>query len=83
MAMSMWLIILAATAFGGAMTLWHAVSKAKHFSEGMLDEYAHMLAEARQRKARELSTPDTTQEADAAEPTTPAQSGTRNTRAEP
>jgi hypothetical protein len=51
----MWLIILVATAFAGAVALWHSVSKAKHLSEGMLDEYARMLAQARQQKARELA----------------------------
>jgi hypothetical protein len=67
--MSIWLIILAATAFGGAMTLWHAVSKAKHLSEGMLEEYARMLAEARQRKAKEIAAEETAaQEAERVEP---------------
>jgi len=67
--MSIWLIILAATAFGGAMTLWHAVSKAKHLSEGMLDEYARMLAEARQRRAKELAAQEAAQETEPVEPT--------------
>jgi hypothetical protein len=31
------------------------VSKAKHLSEGMLDEYARLLADARRQKARELA----------------------------
>jgi len=56
--MSVWAFILAATALGGALVLWHAVSKAKHLSEGMLDEYARMLAEARQQKAKELAAQD-------------------------
>lgn len=52
--MATWVFIVAATAFGGAVALWHAVSKAKHLSEGMLDEYALMLAAARQKKSKEL-----------------------------
>lgn len=60
--MSVWAFILAATALGGALVLWHAVSKAKHLSEGMLDEYARMLAEARQQKAKELAALETTAE---------------------
>jgi hypothetical protein len=52
--MATWIFIVAATAFGGAVVLWHAVSKAKHLSEGMLDEYARMLAAARQKKSKEL-----------------------------
>jgi uncharacterized protein YbjQ (UPF0145 family) len=70
--MSIWSIILAATAVGGALTLWHAVSKAKHLSEGMLDEYTRMLAEARQRKAKELATQETAQETERVEPAQPA-----------
>ena len=53
--MSISILVLAATASGGALALWHAVSKAKHLSEGMLDEYARLLAEARQQKANELA----------------------------
>ena len=77
-AMSIWLIILAATACGGAMTLWHAVSKAKHLSEGMLDEYARMLGEARQRRARELAAQDAAEEAEAANPAQRPQSKIQN-----
>ena len=62
--MSVWAFILAATALGGALVLWHAVSKAKHLSEGMLDEYARMLAEARQQKAKELAAQETPQDAE-------------------
>ena len=63
--MSMWLFILVATALGGALALWHAVSRAKHLSEGMLDEYSQMLAEARKEKARQLASEA---EEDAGEP---------------
>ena len=35
--------------------MWHAVSKMKHVSEEMLDQYAKMLAEARTKKAEQLS----------------------------
>jgi len=52
--MSLSIFVLGATACGGALAVWHAVSKAKHLSEGMLDEYARLLAEARQQKAAEL-----------------------------
>lgn len=62
--MSLWAFILAATAFGGALVLWHAVSKAKHLSEGMLDEYARMLTEARQQKAKELAAQDAATDAE-------------------
>ena len=63
--MSMWLIILVATTLGGALALWHAVSRAKHVSEGMLDEYSQMLAQARKEKARQLASEA---EEDAGEP---------------
>jgi hypothetical protein len=53
--MSMWLFVLVATALGGAVALWHAVSRAKHLSEGMLDEYSQMLAQARKEKAEQLA----------------------------
>lgn len=53
--MSMWVFILVATAGGGALALWHAVSRAKHLSEGMLDEYSQMLGQARKEKARQLA----------------------------
>ena len=53
--MSLWVVILVATAGGGALLLWHAVSRAKHASEQMLDKYAEMLAEVRAHKARELA----------------------------
>ncbi len=76
--MSIWFIILAAMAFGGAMTLWHAVSKAKHLSEGMLDEYARMLAEARQRKAKEIAAQEAAQETEPVEALQPAQSKIQN-----
>jgi hypothetical protein len=80
--MSIWLVILAATAFGGAMTLWHAVSKAKHLSEGMLDEYACMLTQARQRKAKEYAAQEAAQETRPAEPAQ-AQSRTQNPKTKP
>ena len=60
--MSLWTFILAATAFGGALILWHAVSKAKHLSEGMLEEYGRLLAEARQEKAKEMEAQDAGEE---------------------
>lgn len=52
--MSTWVFILVATALGGALALWHGVSRAKHLSEGMLDEYSQMLAQARKDKAQQL-----------------------------
>ncbi len=53
--MSLWAFILISTAAGGALLLWHAVSRAKHASEQMLAKYAEMLAEVRRHKARELA----------------------------
>ena len=52
--MSVWFIILAGTAFGGAMVLWSAVSRTKHLSEGMLKQYGEMLAAAREQRTKEL-----------------------------
>jgi hypothetical protein len=66
--MSIWLVILVATALGGALALWHSVSKAKHFSEGMLDEYARMLAEVREQKAKELAAEAEAEEVDPGPP---------------
>lgn len=53
--MPIWLCILAATAFGGALVVWHAVGQAKHTSEQMLEKYQQVLAEARDEKARKLA----------------------------
>ncbi len=52
--MSLWVFVLAATGVGGALLLWHTVSRAKLISEIMLRQYADMLADARRQKAREL-----------------------------
>ncbi len=51
----MWVIILGATAAGGALMLWHAVSKMKFVCEEMLDQYAQMLVEARAKKVEQLA----------------------------
>ncbi len=53
--MSLWVCILAVSACGGAFVLWHAASRTKATSEQMLRQYADMLADARQRKAREIA----------------------------
>ena len=53
--MPMWIFILIGTAFGGALIVWHNVSKTKHLSEEMLVKYRTMLAEAREKKAEELA----------------------------
>ncbi|HQL54323.1 MAG: hypothetical protein KA383_18430 [Phycisphaerae bacterium] len=53
--MPIWFCILAATAFGGALVVWHAVSEAKHTSEQMLEKYQQVLAQAREEKARQLA----------------------------
>lgn len=45
----MWLAI----AVGGALVVWHNVSRTKHISEEMLRSYREALAEARAKKARE------------------------------
>jgi hypothetical protein len=52
--MPVWLFIVLATALGGALVIWHNVSKTKHVSEEMLGKYREMLAQARARKAEEL-----------------------------
>lgn len=52
--MSVWMLIVAATAAGGALLLYHAVSQTKHVSEKMLDRYREMLADARKEKARQI-----------------------------
>jgi hypothetical protein len=61
---SIWLFILAATALGGALVLWHAVSRTKHVSEQLLVTYGRMLVEARAERARKLAAQS--EEADAA-----------------
>jgi hypothetical protein len=64
---SIWLFILAATAGGGALILWHAVSMTKHISVEMLDSYAKMLVRAREQKAKTLLASD--EQGDSAEQT--------------
>jgi len=53
--MSMWMLIVAATAAGGALVVWNAVTRTKHVSEQMLATYTDMLAEVRKAKAKSLS----------------------------
>lgn len=53
--MSVWLFIVLATAFGGALLVWQAVSKTKNVSEEMLNRYRDMLTDAREKKAKEIS----------------------------
>lgn len=50
-----WTLIVTATAFGGALLLWHAVSRTKHASDEMLVKYREMLADSRAQKAEELA----------------------------
>jgi len=45
----MWL----AVAVGGALVVWHNVSRTKHVCEEMLRSYRDALAEARAKKARQ------------------------------
>lgn|GEM_PF-2249947 len=52
--MSLWALILLATAFGGALVIWYGVSRTKHLSEEMLKKYAEMLAQAREEKLKKL-----------------------------
>ncbi len=52
--MTTWLLMVLVTAFGGALLLWYSVSATKHFSDEMLNEYRDMLAEAREKKMKEL-----------------------------
>ncbi len=49
------MFILLATAFGGALVIWHGVSRTKHLSEEMLKKYSEMLAQAREEKLKKLS----------------------------
>jgi hypothetical protein len=53
--MSLWLLITCATAGGGALLLWHVVSRTKHASEQMLDAYQTMLRQARENRAMALA----------------------------
>lgn len=52
--MSIWIIIVLATAFGGALLVWHNSTRTKHASEEMLSKYAQMLATAREQKEKKL-----------------------------
>lgn len=65
----MWILILLASACGGALLLWHSVSRTKHVSEEMLKIYAKILSDARERRARELAEqpPDDDAETDSVE----------------
>lgn len=53
--MSMWMLIVLATAAGGALVVWHNVSQTKHSSEEMLVRYRKTLEEARQKRLEELT----------------------------
>jgi uncharacterized protein YbjQ (UPF0145 family) len=53
--MSVWVLILATTAIGGALVVWHTVSRIKQFSDQMLDKYSQILAEAREQKSKDLA----------------------------
>jgi hypothetical protein len=53
--MSLWMLIVIATAFGGALVVWHMVSRTKHVSEEMLIKYGEMLDRAREEKARQIA----------------------------
>src|SRR4030042_2044992 len=52
---SIWTLMVAAMAFGGALLLWSTVSRAKQTSELMLIEYREMLARAREERAKQLA----------------------------
>jgi negative regulator of replication initiation len=52
--MSMWALMMAATAAGGALLVWNMVSQTKHVSEGMLDMYRDLLAQSRAQRARKV-----------------------------
>jgi hypothetical protein len=52
--MSIWALIVLATALGGALLLWHMVSRTKYVSEEMLEKYRQMLEQARAKKLKEL-----------------------------
>lgn len=49
------MLIVAATAAGGALLLWNMVVRTKHVSEEMLVKYGEMLAAARTAKAKKLA----------------------------
>lgn len=55
MPVQMFLFIALITAGGGALLLWHATSRTKQVSEGLLTRYAEMLAAARTERARKLA----------------------------
>jgi heme exporter protein D len=60
--MSILLIILVASAGGGALILWNAVSRTKLASEQMLKQYAEILRDVREQRARGADTPETSTE---------------------
>ncbi len=53
--MSAWVFIVCATAFGGALLVWHMVSRTKHVSDEMLDKYSEMLQNVREERAKKLA----------------------------
>lgn len=53
--MSLWMLIVLGTAGGGALLLWHMVSRTKYISEQMLDKYREMLDNARVEKAKQVA----------------------------
>jgi len=63
--MTVWMLIVAGTAFGGALIVWHAVSHTKHASEQMLDKYVDLLEKSREKRA-ELLVEQRRREAEAA-----------------
>jgi hypothetical protein len=67
--MSIWLLITLGTAVGGALLLWHGVSRTKHTSELMLKTYAEMLAEARNKRQAQLARQRLAESAENTQPT--------------
>ena len=48
--MSTWLFLVLLAALGAATLVWHGVTKTQQTSEGLLDAYEGLLAEAREQK---------------------------------
>lgn len=66
--MSMWMLTVLGTALGGALLVWHMVSRTKVASEQMLRQYGDMLAESRKQRALRIAKESAESEAIAVAP---------------
>jgi hypothetical protein len=67
--MTIWLLVILGTAAGGALVLWHGVSRTKHTSDLMLKTYSEMLTEARNKRQAQIARQRLAEAAEDTQPT--------------